>query len=243
MADVINAGTGNAPGSMGFTLPAAGKTGTTNDFHDAWFVGFTPKLVTGVWVGFDQPRTILPQRLCRGHRGAALGELHESRDARRQARVADAAVRRHERDGVSTVRQARHRRLPKRATSRTPTDRRTYKSTVYSNTSREERRRRTYLRSCMSLAHAHRATTAGYGDESRRCRRRLKQSASRSRLPLPCTPPPPRRRRPSSRCRRRPRRSVAGSGGASSESAEVSRRSQRIPRNLATDTRRPRRRL
>ena len=46
--------------ALGFTLPAAGKTGTTNDFNDAWFVGFTPKLVTGVWVGFDQPQTILP---------------------------------------------------------------------------------------------------------------------------------------------------------------------------------------
>src|SRR6266536_1994840 len=60
MADVINAGTAARARSMGFTLPAAGKTGTTNDFHDAWFIGFTPKLATGVWVGFDQPRTILP---------------------------------------------------------------------------------------------------------------------------------------------------------------------------------------
>ena len=60
MADVINAGTGADARRLGFTLPAAGKTGTTNDFHDAWFVGFTPKLVAGVWVGFDQPRTILP---------------------------------------------------------------------------------------------------------------------------------------------------------------------------------------
>jgi membrane peptidoglycan carboxypeptidase len=42
-------------------LPAAGKTGTTNDFHDAWFVGYTPSLVAGVWVGFDQPKTILPR--------------------------------------------------------------------------------------------------------------------------------------------------------------------------------------
>lgn len=60
MADVINAGTGARARRLGFTLPAAGKTGTTNDFNDAWFVGFTPKLVTGVWVGFDQPHTILP---------------------------------------------------------------------------------------------------------------------------------------------------------------------------------------
>src|SRR6185436_4210072 len=60
MADVVNAGTAARVRSLGFTLPAAGKTGTTNDFHDAWFIGFTPTLLTGVWVGFDQPRTILP---------------------------------------------------------------------------------------------------------------------------------------------------------------------------------------
>jgi penicillin-binding protein 1A len=60
MADVINAGTGARARRLGFTLPAAGKTGTTNDFNDAWFVGFTPSLVAGVWVGFDQPRTIMP---------------------------------------------------------------------------------------------------------------------------------------------------------------------------------------
>jgi len=60
LADVVNFGTGYKARTLGFTLPAAGKTGTTNDFVDAWFVGFTPSLVTGVWVGFDQPRTILP---------------------------------------------------------------------------------------------------------------------------------------------------------------------------------------
>ena len=56
LADVINAGTAYRARQAGFTLPAAGKTGTTNDYIDAWFVGFTPHLVTGVWVGFDQPR-------------------------------------------------------------------------------------------------------------------------------------------------------------------------------------------
>ena len=59
MADVINSGTGARARELGFTLPAAGKTGTTNEYRDAWFVGFTPSLVTGVWVGYDQPRTIM----------------------------------------------------------------------------------------------------------------------------------------------------------------------------------------
>ncbi len=58
LSDVINAGTAFRARQNGFTLPAAGKTGTTNDYNDAWFVGFTPHLVAGVWVGFDQPQTI-----------------------------------------------------------------------------------------------------------------------------------------------------------------------------------------
>jgi 1A family penicillin-binding protein len=60
LADVVNAGTAAGARRLGFTLPAAGKTGTTNNFNDAWFIGFTPNLVAGVWVGFDQPHTILP---------------------------------------------------------------------------------------------------------------------------------------------------------------------------------------
>jgi 1A family penicillin-binding protein len=59
MSDVINAGTAWQARRVGFTLPAAGKTGTTNDYRDAWFVGFTPHLVTGVWIGYDMPRTII----------------------------------------------------------------------------------------------------------------------------------------------------------------------------------------
>jgi penicillin-binding protein 1B len=53
MRSVINEGTGAGARSAGFTLDAAGKTGTTNDLRDAWFVGFTPELLTVVWVGFD----------------------------------------------------------------------------------------------------------------------------------------------------------------------------------------------
>ncbi len=59
LADVVNSGTAWPARRVGFTLPAAGKTGTTNDYRDAWFVGFTPRLVSGVWVGYDQPRTIM----------------------------------------------------------------------------------------------------------------------------------------------------------------------------------------
>lgn len=42
----------------GLDRPVAGKTGTSNDYHDAWFVGFTPELVAGVWVGYDRPQSI-----------------------------------------------------------------------------------------------------------------------------------------------------------------------------------------
>ena len=59
LADVVNMGTAWPARREGFMLPAAGKTGTTNDYHDAWFIGFTPRLATGVWVGYDQPRTII----------------------------------------------------------------------------------------------------------------------------------------------------------------------------------------
>lgn len=61
LQDVINAGTGARARGLGFWLPAAGKTGTTNDYMDAWFVGFTTRVVAGVWVGFDHPQTIMPE--------------------------------------------------------------------------------------------------------------------------------------------------------------------------------------
>jgi penicillin-binding protein 1B len=53
MRSVLNEGTGAGARAAGFTADAAGKSGTTNDLRDAWFVGFTPELLTVVWVGLD----------------------------------------------------------------------------------------------------------------------------------------------------------------------------------------------
>ena len=58
LENVINHGTGAGARTMGFTRPAAGKTGTTNDAKDAWFAGFTPNLLTVVWTGFDQKEVL-----------------------------------------------------------------------------------------------------------------------------------------------------------------------------------------
>jgi penicillin-binding protein 1A len=52
-------GTGAGLRDLGFTAAAGGKTGTTNDFQDAWFVGYTSRLSGGVWIGLDQPETIM----------------------------------------------------------------------------------------------------------------------------------------------------------------------------------------
>ncbi len=53
LQSVMDHGTGYPARARGFTAPAAGKTGTTDDYSDAWFIGYTPSLVAGVWVGFD----------------------------------------------------------------------------------------------------------------------------------------------------------------------------------------------
>jgi penicillin-binding protein 1B len=58
MRSVINEGTGAGARANGFTLDAAGKSGTTNDLRDAWFVGFTPELLTVVWVGLDDNKPV-----------------------------------------------------------------------------------------------------------------------------------------------------------------------------------------
>ena len=58
MEDVIVRGTGTSVQRWGLRGPVAGKTGSTNEFKDAWFVGYSSRVVVGVWVGFDQPATI-----------------------------------------------------------------------------------------------------------------------------------------------------------------------------------------
>jgi penicillin-binding protein 1A len=68
MRDVVDRGTATSVRRLvPASIPVAGKTGTTNDNTDVWFVGMTPELVAGVWLGFDKPKTITP--------GAAGGTL------------------------------------------------------------------------------------------------------------------------------------------------------------------------
>src|SRR6266446_6307042 len=56
MMGTVERGTGQAARALG--RPVAAKTGTTNDYSNAWFIGFTPTLATGVWVGYDRPRSL-----------------------------------------------------------------------------------------------------------------------------------------------------------------------------------------
>ncbi len=60
MESVVENGTAASARALGFTAPAAGKTGTTDDYSDAWFVGYVPGIVSGVWVGFDRKQKIGP---------------------------------------------------------------------------------------------------------------------------------------------------------------------------------------
>jgi penicillin-binding protein 1A len=78
MKDVVRRGTAASVWASGFHIPAGGKTGTTNDYSDVWFIGFTPDLVAGVWMGFDRPQRIMSD--AQGGRLAApawLGFMNE----------------------------------------------------------------------------------------------------------------------------------------------------------------------
>lgn len=69
MESVVQHGTGRKAAEL--HRPVAGKTGTTNDTHDAWFIGFTPDLVAGVWIGFDSERSLGPNETG-GHAAAPV---------------------------------------------------------------------------------------------------------------------------------------------------------------------------
>ncbi len=58
LREVLKIGTAASSRALGVDFPAAGKTGTTEDYHDAYFIGYTPDLVCGTWVGFDNPASI-----------------------------------------------------------------------------------------------------------------------------------------------------------------------------------------
>jgi len=62
---VLDAGTGKAARESGFSAPAAGKTGTSENYQDAWFIGYTSAMVCGVWVGYDTPKSL-------GHSAAGI---------------------------------------------------------------------------------------------------------------------------------------------------------------------------
>lgn len=78
MKDVVRRGTAASVWASGFHIPAGGKTGTTNDYSDVWFIGYTPDMVAGVWMGFDRPQKIMAN--AQGGRLAApawLGFMNE----------------------------------------------------------------------------------------------------------------------------------------------------------------------
>ncbi len=85
---VVQSGTGRVVRGLG--RPVAGKTGTTNDQRDAWFIGFTPELVTGVWVGYDDERTLGPSGT--GGRMAAPVWLEFMRGATAEHEISDFAM-------------------------------------------------------------------------------------------------------------------------------------------------------
>ncbi|HEY0512542.1 MAG TPA: PBP1A family penicillin-binding protein [Thermoanaerobaculia bacterium] len=83
LAQSLVSGTGDLVQQTGLKAPAAGKTGTTNEGADAWFVGYTPEIVGGVWIGFDKPRPILDQatggRLAAPVWGRMLARVYQTR--------------------------------------------------------------------------------------------------------------------------------------------------------------------
>ena len=109
MEGVVQAGTATVLKEVG--KPIAGKTGTTNDAKDAWFIGFSPDLVVGLYLGYDKPRTPRPQ----GHRRRAGRADRQGLPETRAGRQAGGPVPRAGRHQADPGRrQDRHARRPRR---------------------------------------------------------------------------------------------------------------------------------
>ncbi len=82
LQDVVNRGTATAVRAAGYNGPVAGKTGTTNDGADVWFIGYTPERVAGIWIGLDDPQQIVSRatggRLAAPVWGRAMSRLPQS---------------------------------------------------------------------------------------------------------------------------------------------------------------------
>jgi penicillin-binding protein 1A len=88
LGDAVDRGTGTAVRNVGYGGVAAGKTGTTNDGADVWYVGYTPDYVASVWIGFDRPTEITARasggRLAAPVWGRLMSQLYSGRKAARQ---------------------------------------------------------------------------------------------------------------------------------------------------------------
>ena len=109
MEGVVQGGTATVVKEVG--KPIAGKTGTTNDEKDAWFIGFSPDIVVGIYIGYDKPRNLGQRRDRRSSRRADRAGFPEAR-ARRQAGDPVQGAGRHQADPRRC--QDRHARRPRR---------------------------------------------------------------------------------------------------------------------------------
>ena len=98
LQDAVDHGTGAAVRRVGFRGPAAGKTGTTNDGTDVWFVGYTPNAVASIWIGFDAPREIVPDasggRIAAPVWGRIMRKLYAGRALPAEWKAPESVVRR-----------------------------------------------------------------------------------------------------------------------------------------------------
>ncbi len=98
LQDAVDHGTGAAVRRVGFKGPAAGKTGTTNDGTDVWFVGYTPNIVASIWIGFDQPREIVGEasggRIAAPIWGRIMRKVYSARKMPAEWKAPESVVRR-----------------------------------------------------------------------------------------------------------------------------------------------------